>query len=155
VRDEDLAAAEGHPASVMDMSFANQALAAEFVVQNAKSLGREVHRIPRDLDAEIARLKAEPPSEKELKGIQNYLTGTFVLQNSSRPGILSQLEFVHLHGLPADYLNSYVARVSAVTPEDIQRITAKYIQGDKAAIVIAGDRKVIEEQVTPYGKIAS
>ena len=55
----NLAAAEGHPASVMDMSFANQALAAEFVVQHAQSLGREVHRIPRDLDAEIARLKLQ------------------------------------------------------------------------------------------------
>jgi adenosylhomocysteinase len=55
----NLAAAEGHPASVMDMSFANQALAAEFVVREAKTLGREVHRIPRELDAEIARLKLQ------------------------------------------------------------------------------------------------
>jgi adenosylhomocysteinase len=55
----NLAAAEGHPASVMDMSFANQALAAEFVVQQAKSLAKDVHRIPRDLDAEIARLKLQ------------------------------------------------------------------------------------------------
>jgi len=53
----NLAAAEGHPASVMDMSFANQALAAEYVVQHAKTLGRDVHRIPADLDREIARLK--------------------------------------------------------------------------------------------------
>jgi adenosylhomocysteinase len=53
----NLAAAEGHPASVMDMSFANQALAAEFVVQHATTLGRDVHRIPADLDREIARLK--------------------------------------------------------------------------------------------------
>jgi adenosylhomocysteinase len=53
----NLAAAEGHPASVMDMSFANQALAAEYVVQHSKQLGKDVHRIPRDLDAEIARLK--------------------------------------------------------------------------------------------------
>jgi len=53
----NLAAAEGHPASVMDMSFANQALAAEFVVENAKKLGKDVHRIPADLDQEIARLK--------------------------------------------------------------------------------------------------
>ena len=53
----NLAAAEGHPASVMDMSFANQALAAEHVVQHAKTLGRDVHRIPADLDREIARLK--------------------------------------------------------------------------------------------------
>jgi len=53
----NLAAAEGHPASVMDMSFANQALAAELVVQRAGQLTKEVHRLPRELDAEIARLK--------------------------------------------------------------------------------------------------
>jgi adenosylhomocysteinase len=53
----NLAAAEGHPASVMDMSFANQALAAEYVVKHGAALARDVHRIPRELDAEIARLK--------------------------------------------------------------------------------------------------
>jgi adenosylhomocysteinase len=55
----NLASAEGHPASVMDMSFANQALAAEFVVHNAKTLSKDVHRIPADLDREIARLKLQ------------------------------------------------------------------------------------------------
>ena len=55
----NLAAAEGHPASVMDMSFANQALAAELVVDNAKKLTKDVHRIPTDLDQEIARLKLQ------------------------------------------------------------------------------------------------
>jgi adenosylhomocysteinase len=53
----NLSGAEGHPASVMDMSFANQALGAEFMVQNAKDLERSVHVIPRKLDQEIARLK--------------------------------------------------------------------------------------------------
>jgi adenosylhomocysteinase len=55
----NLAAAEGHPASVMDMSFANQALAAEFVVQRGKTLAKDVHRIPAELDREIARLKLQ------------------------------------------------------------------------------------------------
>src|SRR5439155_20712658 len=53
----NLAAAEGHPASVLDMSFANQALAAELVVQQAQGITKDVHRIQRELDAEIARLK--------------------------------------------------------------------------------------------------
>jgi adenosylhomocysteinase len=53
----NLAAAEGHPASVMDMSFANQALAAEYVVRHAATLTKDVHRIPANLDQEIARLK--------------------------------------------------------------------------------------------------
>ncbi len=55
----NLAAAEGHPASVMDMSFANQALAAEHVVRHATSLSKDVHRIPPELDKEIARLKLQ------------------------------------------------------------------------------------------------
>ena len=55
----NLAAAEGHPASVMDMSFANQALAAEFILRNGGSLKPEVYTIPEELDKEIARLKLE------------------------------------------------------------------------------------------------
>jgi adenosylhomocysteinase len=53
----NLAAAEGHPASVMDMSFANQALAAEYMVKNAATLEKRVYDVPKDLDEEIARLK--------------------------------------------------------------------------------------------------
>jgi adenosylhomocysteinase len=54
----NLAAAEGHPAAVMDMSFANQALAAEYLVgEEGRQLSRQVHRVPRAMDREIARLK--------------------------------------------------------------------------------------------------
>jgi adenosylhomocysteinase len=55
----NLSAAEGHPASVMDMSFANQALAAEFAVKNAGTLERKVYVVPEEIDREIARLKLE------------------------------------------------------------------------------------------------
>ncbi|MCA1961429.1 MAG: adenosylhomocysteinase [Desulfomonile sp.] len=55
----NLAAAEGHPSSVMDMSFANQALAAEYLVNHGKGLSKAVHRVPADVDQEIARLKLE------------------------------------------------------------------------------------------------
>ena len=53
----NLAAAEGHPATVMDMSFANQALSAEWVVANGASLERKVYDVPKEIDDEIARLK--------------------------------------------------------------------------------------------------
>ncbi|MCL2334593.1 MAG: adenosylhomocysteinase [Endomicrobia bacterium] len=53
----NLAAAEGHPASVMDMSFANQALSAEYMLKNHKKLGKQVYVIPESMDKEIARLK--------------------------------------------------------------------------------------------------
>jgi adenosylhomocysteinase len=55
----NLAAAEGHPASVMDMSFANQALAAEYMAKNADVLESRVYSVPEEIDREIARLKLE------------------------------------------------------------------------------------------------
>jgi len=53
----NLASAEGHPASVMDMSFANQALSAEYMVKNAKNLEKKVYSVPADIDQEIAAIK--------------------------------------------------------------------------------------------------
>lgn len=55
----NLAAAEGHPASVMDMSFANQALAGEVIAKDFATMTKSVHRLPPSVDQEIARLKLE------------------------------------------------------------------------------------------------
>lgn len=55
----NLSAAEGHPASVMDMSFANQALSVEYLVKEGKTLSKKVYSVPEDIDKEIARLKLE------------------------------------------------------------------------------------------------
>jgi adenosylhomocysteinase len=55
----NLAAAEGHPAAVMDMSFANQALSVEWIVKNREALEPGVYPVPRDIDAEVARLKLQ------------------------------------------------------------------------------------------------
>jgi predicted Zn-dependent peptidase len=107
----------------------------------------------KEILGEVDRLQAEAPPDKELLGFQNYRAGVFLIQNSSRPGIIGQLEFVDLHGLPADYLNGYVKRIYATTPQDVQQMAQKYIQDDKATIVVVGDRKVIEEQLKPFGPI--
>ena len=55
----NLASAEGHPASVMDMSFANQALSAEYVIKQGKKLQKQVYPVPQEIDQEIARLKLD------------------------------------------------------------------------------------------------
>ena len=55
----NLAAAEGHPASVMDMSFANQALSLEYMVRNVDALGKKVYSVPEEIDRDIARLKLD------------------------------------------------------------------------------------------------
>ena len=72
----NLAAAEGHPASVMDMSFANQALCAIYLKQNARNLERKVYDVPREIDEEIARLKLESMGikiDKLTREQRNYL----------------------------------------------------------------------------------
>jgi adenosylhomocysteinase len=53
----NLAAGEGHPAAVMDMSFANQAMAAAFLAQNYKTLEKKVYPVPEEIDKEVASLK--------------------------------------------------------------------------------------------------
>jgi adenosylhomocysteinase len=73
----NLAAAEGHPAAVMDMSFANQALAAEYLAKKAAKLERDVYVMPRELDEEVARLKLKTMGltiDKLTKEQQEYLT---------------------------------------------------------------------------------
>jgi zinc protease len=111
--------------------------------------GPAIHEILGEID----RLQAEPPSEKELKAFQNYRAGIFVLQNSSRGGIVGQLEFVDLHGLPADYLNGYVSRIYATTPEQVQEMAKKYLKDDQATIVVVGDRKIVEDQLKEFGPL--
>jgi len=79
----NLAAAEGHPSSVMDMSFANQALSAEYMIKNADKLENKVYGVPEDIDAEIARLKLEAMdinidvlTEEQTKYLNSWHEGT-------------------------------------------------------------------------------
>jgi len=79
----NLSAAEGHPASVMDMSFANQALSAEYIVKNVKSLEPKVYPVPLDIDQEIARLKLrgmdiaiDTLTEEQKKYLSSWEMGT-------------------------------------------------------------------------------
>jgi predicted Zn-dependent peptidase len=107
----------------------------------------------KEIFAEISRLQKEPPGADELRGIQRYVAGSFVLRNSTRRGIVDQLRFVDLNGLPDDYLTTYVQKVSAVTPQDVQQVAARYIQDAQAAIVVVGDLKVVRDQVANYGPV--
>lgn len=79
----NLAAAEGHPSAVMDMSFANQALCAEYMVKNAKKLQKTVYSVPEKIDKEIARLKLKAVGIKvdtltpeQKKYLQSWEIGT-------------------------------------------------------------------------------
>ena len=79
----NLAAAEGHPADVMDMSFANQALSAEYIVKSKGKLENKVYVVPEDIDKNIAKLKLaamgieiDSLTEEQKKYLASWETGT-------------------------------------------------------------------------------
>ncbi len=101
---------------------------------------------------EINRLQDQPPTAEELKGVQNYMAGNFVLQNSSRQGIIGQLAFTRLQGIGDEYLTNYVKNVHAVTPKDIQQAAQKHLRDEEMTLIITGDKKKIEKQIEEFSK---
>jgi len=104
----------------------------------------------KEIFAEVARMQKETVSAAELKGIQNYLSGLFVIQNSSRGALIGQLQDVDFQGLGENYLKTYVAKVNAVTPADVQKMTQNYIKPEEMTIVVVGDKAKIADQLTPF-----
>ena len=99
---------------------------------------------------EIDRLQKEPPTDAEMQGIKNYLVGIYVLQNSSRAGVIGQLEQMNYNELDKNYLDTYVQKLSAVTAKDVQDMAKKYLVLDRMTFVVVGDKSKIDEQLKPY-----
>ncbi|HOC19073.1 MAG TPA: pitrilysin family protein [Vicinamibacterales bacterium] len=104
----------------------------------------------KEIFSEIERLRRDPPPEGELRGIKNNMAGSFVVRNSSRQGVISQLAFVDEHGLGDGYLAGYVKRVMAVTPQEVTRVAREYLVPDRMTLVVVGDRKTVEGQLAPW-----
>ncbi len=96
---------------------------------------------------QVERLRSEPPAVGELAAVKNYRSGLFVIGNSSPGGVLGQLAFVDLHGLSDDYLTTWVARVNALTPEQVTAAAAAWLDLSGATVVIVGDLARIEDGV--------
>jgi predicted Zn-dependent peptidase len=105
----------------------------------------------KEIEKEIKRLQDEPPSAAELKGIQNYLAGIFVLQNSSPGGIIGQLSFLDKYGLPDSYLTNFVRNIHSITPEQVSNVTKKYLDHKKMLVVMVGDQQTIKKQIEASG----
>jgi len=99
---------------------------------------------------EVTRMQKEPVTEPELKGIQNYLSGIFVIQNSNRSALIGQLENVDFQGLGENYLKTYVSKINAVTPAVVQKMTQDYIKPEEMTIVVIGDKAKIADQLKEF-----
>lgn len=99
---------------------------------------------------EIDKLQANPPPVDELDGVKNYAAGVFVLQNSTRGGIIGVLNYLDLHELPDTYLTDYVSNVFAITPEQVSKMAQTYLREDDMTLAVVGDRGQISEQLAPF-----
>jgi len=73
-----------------------------------------------------------------------------VLRNSNRAGLIAQLEYVDLHNLGDQYLDTYVPNIYKVSAEQVQQMAQKYIVPDKLTMVVVGDKSKIADQLTSY-----
>jgi zinc protease len=102
---------------------------------------------------EMDKLRSLPVPDAELADAQNYLSGVFSMGLATQDGLLSQLSTVALNELPDDYLETYRAKVRALTPEDLLATARKYLDSANMQIVVVGDRAQNESQATLFGEL--
>ena len=99
---------------------------------------------------ELDRIRKEPVTEKEIADAKSYLTGVFPIRLETQEGLTDQLVQIKMLNLPDYYLQTYRDRVQAVTIDEIQRVAAKYVRPDEAALVVVGDGSSVLDQIKPY-----
>jgi predicted Zn-dependent peptidase len=101
----------------------------------------------KEVIGEIRRLQTEAPTDEEATGMRTWMAGTFVLQNASPGGLINSVATRDFHGLPANWLETYVPGVLAVNAADMQRLAREQLPLEKATIVVVGDLAKVEPQL--------
>jgi zinc protease len=103
-----------------------------------------------EIAKEVKTLQTEPPPKAELAGIQNYMAGVFVLQNSTPAGIINQLNFIDNQGLSDSYLTDRVKNIYGVTPEKVSAMVKEHFKYEDMTLVLVGDKKLLQKQIKSY-----
>jgi zinc protease len=96
---------------------------------------------------EIDLLRKEAPTQPELTSIKNYRNGIFVMSAATRGGLIGQLSFMNLQGLPPDWLTTFPQRLYAVTPEQVTQAAQQYLDPSLMSVVVVGDLATVRKQV--------
>ncbi len=102
---------------------------------------------------ELKRLRDEPVTTDELENAKRAIIGSFALSLEQPQSLLQNIIQQKIYDLPADYWDSYPARVSAVTAADVQRVAHKYLDMDHLQIVAVGDASKTKGILAKYGKV--
>jgi zinc protease len=103
---------------------------------------------------EMDRMRSLPVTAQELESARSYLSGVFSLGVATQDGVLSQLSTVFLDRLPEDYLETYRARIQALTVDDVLAAARRHFDSANEQIVLVGDRTQIADQAALFGPVA-
>lgn len=102
---------------------------------------------------ELNRIRTEPVSEEQLQSIKNYITGSFARSLESPQTIANFALNIERYGLPKDYYANYLKNIEQVSVVDVQEMANKYIQPDKAHIVIVGKASEVADNLKQFGPV--
>ena len=104
-----------------------------------------------EINYELNRMATTEPGDEELSQAKRYLTGTRALELQSQSAGARDLAQLWVFGLPPEELGAESARIQKVTARDVAQVGAKYFPASRQTIVTVGEKKVIEEQLAPFG----
>ena len=104
-----------------------------------------------EINYELNRMATTEAGPEEVSQAQRYLTGTRALELQSQSAVARELAQLWVFGLPPEELGAESARIQKVTAKDIAQVGAKYFPASRQTIVTVGEKKVIEEQLAPFG----
>ena len=107
----------------------------------------------REMLVEFQRMRDLKVTARDLRNAKNYLNGVFSLTLSTQGGVAGRILQARLLDLPDDYLQSYRARIEAVTAIQVQDVARKYILTDRPAIVVVGDAAKLKSQLETLGPV--
>jgi predicted Zn-dependent peptidase len=104
-----------------------------------------------EINYELNRMATTEPGPEEVSQAQRYLTGTQALELQSQSAVARNIAQLWIFGLPPEELGAESARIQKVTAKDVAQVGAKYFPASRQTIVTVGEKKVIEEQLAPFG----
>jgi zinc protease len=101
--------------------------------------------------AELRRIRTGDVEDQELNDTKSYLIGVFPALVQTSSDVASRLLDMELYGLPADYFDRYRENIASITSDDITRVAQKYIDPERALIVIVGNASQVREPLGTLG----
>lgn len=105
----------------------------------------------KEFHGELSRMANEPVPAEELQDTKRYVAGGYLISNQQQASVAFTLANNWTLGLPPEFLGEYVPKIRAVSAEQLQAVSRKYLSPDQYSVVIVGNAKEIREQLAPFG----